>query len=397
MTGEVLDLQQRWTVGESIGRGGFGHVYALEGGDSPNAVKFVPKAPGSDRELLFVDLGDAVNVVPVIDSGEHGNYWVLVMPRAEESLRDLLNSSKGLLDLDQTVSVLLDISSSLESLEGGIVHRDLKPDNVLFLDGRWCLADFGIARYAEASTAPDTQKYSLTPQYAAPERWRFERAPSATDIYSVGVMAYEMIAGELPFQGLTSDDFREQHLHENAQSLEGVPIPLGTLIEECLFKAPEARPTPANFAARLSRVSTSPNTGALADLADANRQAVAQRSEAARSRSEQQTEAERRSRIADAGRTGFLQISKNLSEAIRTAAPSVSYRETSQSGWSLSLLNAQLTLDAASGSPADALVYGDQTPSFDVVLHSELNLRIPRSPSGWEGRSHTLWYCDSQE
>ncbi len=397
MTGEVLELQQRWVVGVSVGSGGFGHVYALEGDGPPSVAKFVPKAPGSDRELLFVDLGNAKNVVPIIDSGEHGEYWVLVMPKAVRSLRELLESSGGRMDVDDSLSVLLDISAALKSLEGGVVHRDLKPDNVLLLDGTWSLADFGIARYAEASTAPDTQKYSLTPQYAAPERWRVERASSAADIYSVGVIAYEMMAGELPFPGPTPEEFREQHLHDNPPSLGGVPLPLSTLIEECLFKAPEARPTPANLTARLSRVPTTPSAGGLADLAEANRRAVSQQSEFARSQSEGQTEAEKRSRLADAGQVSFLQISETLSESIRSAAPSVIYKDDRKGGWSMSLMSAQLTLHPPIARRAGALDYSDQTPSFDVILSSELNLRIPRTRSGWEGRSHSLWYCDSQE
>ena len=58
-----------------------------------------------------------------------------------------------------------------------------------------------MARYAEASTAADTRKYALTPQYAAPERWRFEHASGATDIYSFGVMAFELLMNQLPFPG----------------------------------------------------------------------------------------------------------------------------------------------------------------------------------------------------
>lgn len=397
LAGEVLDLRQRWTVGELIGMGGFGRVYALENSASPSVAKFVPKVPGSTRELLFVDLDDAVNVVPIIDSGEHGDFWVLVMPRAERSLRDRLDSTAGVLDVAESVSVLLDVSRTLESLEGGVVHRDLKPDNVLLLEAAWCLADFGIARYAEASTAPDTRKYSLTPQYSAPERWRLEHATSATDLYSLGVMGYEMIAGELPFQGPSTEDFREQHLHQNPPSVSDAPVALSTLISECMFKAPEARPTAANIIARLGRVSTSPTSGGLADLAEANRQAIAERTESARTRSEQQTDAERRSQLGDAGRASLLQISESLSNAIRDAAPSASYREARDGSWSLSLMRAELTLRSPSMHEPDALSYGDQTPAFGVVLSSEINLRIPRTSSGWEGRSHSLWYCDSQE
>lgn len=397
MTGEVLKLGEEWIVGELIGTGGFGRVYALEDSKPPAVAKFVPKDPESARELLFVDLDDAVNVVPIVDSGEHESHWVLVMPRADRSLRDLLDSTPGGLDSSQSVEVLLDVSRSLESLEDGVVHRDLKPDNVLLLDGSWCLADFGIARYAAASTAPDTRKYSLTPQYAAPEQWRFERATSATDVYAFGVMGYEMMAGELPFQGPKTEDFREQHLLENPPPLTTVPVPLSTLINECLFKAPEARPRPANIIARLGRTSAQPTSRGLADLAEADQQAVVERAEAARVHSEQLSESEHRSELADAGRTTFMRISASLSGAIRDAAPSAHLREIGDGGWSLSLLSAELTLISPEVKPSALLSYGDQTPVFDVILSSEINLRIPRSRSGWEGRSHSLWYCDAKE
>src|SRR5699024_7455063 len=94
-----------------------------------------------------------------------------------------------------------DIATTLTDLDGSVVHRDLKPENVLYLDGHWCLADFGIARYAEATTSPDTRKFALSPLYAAPERWKGERATTATDIYSLGVIAYELLSGEVPFTG----------------------------------------------------------------------------------------------------------------------------------------------------------------------------------------------------
>ena len=212
---KIVKLKQEWTVGARIGSGGFGQVFAAENKDGLKAaVKLVPKAPGANRELLFVDLKDIRGVVPIIDSGEDGNHWVLVMPRADKSLRQHLTSAAGPARVTDATSVLMDIASALAELDGKIVHRDLKPENVLYLDGTWRLSDFGISRYAEATTAADTQKYSLSAPYAAPERWRAERATGAADVYALGIMAFEMLHGSRPFPGPDIEDYREQHLHE---------------------------------------------------------------------------------------------------------------------------------------------------------------------------------------
>ena len=206
----------------------------------------MPKVPGAQRELLLADVGNARNVVPIIDSGEAGDNWAIVMPRAERSLRDYLAGTSGPLGVKEALAVLADVAAALSDLDGRVVHRDLKPENVLLLAGHRCLADFGISRYAEATTAPDTRKYSLTPEYAAPERWRAERATTSTDVYSLGILAHELLAGQRPFQGPQPEDFREQHLHVDAPHLEGVPIALATLVDECLYKPAGARPSPAS-------------------------------------------------------------------------------------------------------------------------------------------------------
>ena len=93
MNGTLLTLTATWTVGDRIGGGGFGQVYEATSGEQHAAAKLVPRAPGAGRELLFVDLPDVRNIVPIIDSGEHDGYWVLVMPRADLSLRQFLDAS----------------------------------------------------------------------------------------------------------------------------------------------------------------------------------------------------------------------------------------------------------------------------------------------------------------
>jgi serine/threonine-protein kinase len=125
---------------------------------------------------------------------------------------------------------------------------------VLLLNGLWCLADFGISRYAEASTAPDTQKHALSAPYAAPERWRGERATSATDIYSLGIIAFELLTRSRPFQGPDPSHFRDQHLHADPSPLTAGPPALRAMVGECLFKAPGARHRTANILARLKEI-----------------------------------------------------------------------------------------------------------------------------------------------
>ena len=227
-----------------------------------------------------------------------------------------------------------------------MVHRELKPANVLVLDGSWCLADFGISRYAEATTAPDTQKFALSPPYAAPERWRNERARGATDVYSLGVIAYEMLAGFRPFPGPGLEDYRDQHLHNDPPPLEGVPALLAALVEECLYKAPGARPTPANLARRLTAVGSEPGSAGLARLQEANREEVARRAESARQESESRSVEEMRRELAESAGEALTRIGDALRDAILAAAPSASHEEPHRGGggWILRLNQASLSL-----------------------------------------------------
>ena len=162
----------------------------------PRRPSWCRKLPEQSGSLLFVDLEGALHVIPVLDSGEDAEHDVLVMARAETSLQAHLRQ-RGALPEAEVVDILRDIATALEDLDGRVVHRDLKPENVLYLNGEWCLADFGISRYAEASTAEDTRKFAMTPQYAAPEQWRWEHATSAADVYAFGVMAYELLTGNV--------------------------------------------------------------------------------------------------------------------------------------------------------------------------------------------------------
>ena len=172
-----LNLNQTWSLGPEFDRGGFGLIHHGTSDSGEDAViKLIPKDPGADRELLFGELSAKPNVIPILDTGEWRDYWVLVMPLAEQSLRARLKEQGGPLPEDESVVILIDIATALCGLEDMVVHRDLKPENILLFEGHWCLTDFGISRYAEATTAPDTKKFSLSTAYAAPELGCWPRA-----------------------------------------------------------------------------------------------------------------------------------------------------------------------------------------------------------------------------
>jgi len=361
-------------------------------------AKLVPKEPGAERELLFEDLGGARNVVPIIDSRETDDCFVLIMPRAEKSLRQHLDEAAGPLSVPDAVAILSDAALALADLDGKVVHRDLKPENILLLGGNWCLADFGISRYAEATTAPDTRKYALSPPYAAPERWREERATTQTDVYSLGVIAYEMLSGSLPFAGPASEDFREQHVHGNSASLDGVPTALGALVDECLYKAPEARPSPASVFARLSRIEEPPLSPGLAKLQEASRVKASQQSESDRRASEQRSETERRAVLASAASDGLTKIARALKAQIKQFAPAAAVPPQGHpmSGWIIGLNMARLEFGKVAETVSDP--WGTKShPAFDVVAHAVISVRFPPNRHQYEGRSHSLWYCDAQE
>lgn len=391
---EIIKLNRDWRLGTQLGSGGFGRVYVAQSVDGDQAViKLIPKAPGADRELLFEELSGVPNIVPVLDRGEWEDFWVLVMPRAEKSLREYMVERGGRLPVDDVIGVLIDIVEVLVSIEGRVVHRDLKPENILLLEGHWCLADFGIARYAEATTAPDTQKYAMTPPYAAPEQWRGERASSATDVYATGVTAYEILEGNQPFPGPEMHDYRRQHLEDTPPPIQGIPVSLHSLIVECLYKAPQARPSPQNLLERL-KTGVQPASEAAQRLQHAHQGAVERQAEAARQESAAQSEANRRAELCLAAEQSLTRIAEQLHTQIVVNAP----RSASPNGtlWPCTLNNARLSVEPVSMAavPSEESHY---QPPFEVIAYSQITVSIPSDRFDYHGRSHSLWYCDAKE
>ena len=393
---EVRLLDRSWSLGSEVGSGGFGVVVeAASEGMGQCVAKFVPKDPGAVRELLFVDLEGVRNVVPVIDSGEAGDHWILVMPRAECSLRDRLEA--GDMTEEEGVAAMKDMTEALVDLAGRVVHRDIKPENTLLLGGHWCLGDFGISRYAEATTATDTQKHALTAAYAAPERWRAERATAATDVYSLGVMSYEMLCGTRPYTG-SREELREGHLHRAAPTLDGVAPTLSALVAGCMAKPPGARPSAKAIAERLGAfavAASGESRGGLARLRESNLEEVASQRKAESEASAKRSAAERRRELLRASEAMLEGVSMALYEAIRSSA-SAAEATPPAAGWTIKLGDASLSLGTAFETSPSPWMW--EAPAFDVVAHAQIsaNINIPVRQN-YGGRSHSLWYCDARE
>ncbi|WP_405963730.1 serine/threonine protein kinase [Streptomyces sp. NBC_00723] len=385
-----------WEVGTLIGGGGFGKVYEAKSGSREAVVKLIPKSPGAERELLFVQLLGVRNVVPIIDGGETDDNWALVMPRAEKSLREHRESVAGPLTEAEAISILKDIAETLEDLESKVVHRDIKPENILLLNGKWCLADFGISRYAEATTAPDTQKFALSPLYAAPERWRGERAESATDIYSLGVVAYELLTGNLPFLGPDMYKLREKHLHDAPPIMAGVRPGVAALVDQCLHKAPGARPGSAAVLSRLAQLERVQPSGGLASLQEAAHAEVQRQGEVARAESVARTDAERRRELFGAATRDLASVSRQLRESIASSAPITNFVDLGEIGWTATIGPATLIL-RGSQQTASTPWENWEAPAFDVISHTTISISLRSANRGYEGRSHSLWYGDVKE
>lgn len=390
-----LILGSEWRITDEISQGGFGKVYGAVGVKGNRAVaKIVPKEPGAQRELLFEELDGMPNIVPLLDRGEWRNYWALVMPRCDRSLRDYLDEKGGKLPVAEAISILGDVAVALLGIKDRVVHRDIKPENILQLEGKWCLADFGIARYWEATTAADTRKLAMSNRYAAPEQWRAERATSATDIYAFGAVAYELLQGNPPFPGPTRLDYRDQHLNSMPPTPNNCPPWLASLVVECLTKVPGGRPTATNLLNRL-KVDSNPVSPAAQRLQEVNATVVRQREETILKETIAQAKEEERWELFIAANNSLDKIAGKLNAEVKRNA-SAAISRTLGHTWSWTLGQAQLSIDL----PQEAYFSSESVEhraNFRVIAYARIGVSVNAPNSTYKGRSHSLWYCDVQE
>ncbi len=393
-------------LNDLLGSGGFGHVY---GGFAPNgdpaALKVVRSGPSSQRERLVAPGASGLaNVLPIWAHGELNGEYVLAMPRADRSLRELLDSAEGAsMSLNDAKPILMDILAALEAIAGNgaadaIVHRDLKPANVLEWNGQWHVADFGIARYADVTTASNTVKRAMTPEYAAPEQWRQDRAEPRTDIYAWGVIAFELLGGHVPFPGPTEEEFREQHLSEPPPDLLGVSDRVVALIKSCLSKQAMSRPTASEVRDRLSSIDESPAIPALARLDRIERQEVERQTDAAVLEAKRIALDERRRELAADATRSLDHMVSSLWTDLRARMPTIVNEpfllSTGDRTFAFLIKHPGVRVLVWASQPVDEESWECVSPTFDVIAMAGTTITLPRRTVGHVACDYELWYCN---
>ena len=268
----------KYEIRELLGQGGMATVYK---GYQPDidryvAIKVLPPHPGQDMQFVDRFMLEArtiarlqhPHILPVYDFGTQDDILYLAIAYIQGgSLSDRIDS--GPMPLNQIERILNQLAAALDyAHRQGVIHRDIKPDNIL-LDGEGnvLLADFGIAKLAGGdSRLTATGGLVGTPAYIAPEQGQGLPVTSSVDIYSLGVVVYEMISGKQPFSAETPMQVVLKHMTEPVphitEEMEGLPLLLEEVMHRVLAKNPADRyETASGFAQDFSRVIRSTEAG----------------------------------------------------------------------------------------------------------------------------------------
>ncbi len=199
-------------------------------------------------EARHTALLNHVGIANVFDYGEEGGSAYLVMELVPGQPLSAIIERERVLSPDRTMSIIAQTARALAAAHAqGLVHRDVKPGNLLILpDGRVKITDFGIARIADQVPLTATGQVMGTAQYLAPEQATGQQASGSSDIYSLGVIGYECLAGRRPFTGESQIAIALAQVNDNPPSLdESIPAKYRALIMSMLAKSPAERPETA--------------------------------------------------------------------------------------------------------------------------------------------------------
>ncbi len=263
----------KYRIEAEIGRGGMGVVYR---GYDPAlrrsvAIKVLPPQMTYDAQFVGRFRQEAVmaaslrhpGIVTIHDVGQQGETHYIVMEYLEgETLEGWLRR-QGPLSVAQASRIVQQVAEALDYAHSrGVIHRDIKPANIMMgPDGRVTLMDFGLVRAAEGTSLTRSGQVMGTPEYMAPEQALGEAVDARSDVYALGVLAYKLLSGQVPFSRSTPYATTYAHIHDPLPPLRLVrgdlPAGLEAVVGTALAKRPEARYQRAGeFAAALTAAAT---------------------------------------------------------------------------------------------------------------------------------------------
>src|SRR5438477_3574033 len=271
-------LADRYAIDRELGHGGAATVYLAQDLKHGRRVAIKVLRPelaaalGAERFLREIEIAARLthpHILPLHDSGEVGGFLYYVMPFVEgESLRDRLNRERQL-PVEEAVRIAREVATALSHAHGhNLVHRDIKPENILLSGGEAVVADFGIARAIVAAGADkltDTGLAVGTPGYMSPEQaMAQQQIDGRADIYALGCVLYEMLAGHPPFLGTTAQEILARHTLDPVPPLRTIRRELPEAIEHAVRKALAKAPadrwrSPAAFSEALGRAVAPPS------------------------------------------------------------------------------------------------------------------------------------------
>ncbi|MDH4348743.1 MAG: serine/threonine protein kinase, partial [Gemmatimonadota bacterium] len=267
----AASLADRYRIERAVGQGGMANVYLAQDLKHHRRVALKVLRPelaaviGAERFLAEIRTTANLqhpHILPLHDSGTADGTVFYVMPYVEgESLRDRLAREKQL-PVEDAVRVAREVAGALDyAHRHGVIHRDIKPENILLHDGTALVADFGIAlaaTQAGGTRMTETGMSLGTPHYMSPEQAMGEREITArSDIYALGCVVYEMLAGEPPFTGPTAQAIVAKMMTDEPRPLSlqrhTVPTHLAAAVRRALEKLPADRfQSAAEFAEALA-------------------------------------------------------------------------------------------------------------------------------------------------
>jgi serine/threonine-protein kinase len=272
-----LHLPSGFSIEKKIGEGATAWVYVATRADGDERLVVKVMRPGSvsaesvDRFLREMQTLMALQhdrIIPLLDAGEANGAMFFTMPyRQGETLRTRL-ARRGRLPVAESLQLASDVVDAMcHAHERGVVHRDIKPENIFTTDEHAFLMDFGFANVNRASVAG--RSYPGTPFYMSPEQVAGKRAPDRrTDIYSLGCVLYEMLAGTTPFHSHSRRDSMSRRLKEDAPDVRAarpdVPDSVAAVIRRCLARDPSGRyPTAGALRSAIRDLTTDPTAASV--------------------------------------------------------------------------------------------------------------------------------------